>query len=58
VMPGTALGALLELGAKDDKLAVHIGSIFPLFLAWQTTVAAIIGYCIVPQIDHGKQAPQ
>src|SRR6476620_10214063 len=40
VMPGTALGVLLELIAKDDKLPVHIGSILPLFLAWQVTVAA------------------
>jgi hypothetical protein len=39
VMPGTALGFLLELAEKDDKLPVHIGSILPLFLAWQVTVA-------------------
>jgi len=30
VMPGTALGVLLELLAKDDKLPVHIGSILPI----------------------------
>ena len=57
VMPGTALGVLLELIAKDDKLAVHIGSILPLFLAWQVTVAAVIGYCIVPRSGDGKLAP-
>jgi hypothetical protein len=57
VMPGTALGILLELLAKDDKLPVHIGSILPLFLAWQVTVAAIIGYCIVPRNGEGKIAP-
>jgi hypothetical protein len=57
VMPGTALGVLLELGAKDDKLPAHIGSILPLFLAWQVTVAAIIGYCIVPRSGDGKLAP-
>jgi hypothetical protein len=57
VMPGTALGVLLELSAKDDKLPVHIGSILPLFLAWQVTVAAIIGYCIVPRSGDGKLAP-
>ena len=56
VMPGTALGVLLELLAKDDKLPVHIGSILPLFLAWQVTVAAIIGYCIVPRNSDGKLA--
>jgi|GraSoiStandDraft_14_1057315.scaffolds.fasta_scaffold552056_1 hypothetical protein len=57
VMPGTALGVLLELLAKDDKLPVHIGSILPLFLAWQVTVAAVIGYCIVPRSGDGKLAP-
>ena len=57
VMPGTALGVLLELFPKDDKLAVHIGSILPLFLAWQVTVAAVIGYCIVPRSGDGKLAP-
>ena len=57
VMPGTALGVLLELYTKDDKLPVHIGSILPLFLAWQVTVAAIIGYCIVPRSGDGKLAP-
>jgi hypothetical protein len=57
VMPGTALGVLLELGVKDDKLPVHIGSMLPLFLAWQMTVAAIIGYCIVPRSSDDKPAP-
>jgi hypothetical protein len=57
VMPGTALGVLLELAARDDKLPVHIGSMLPLFLAWQVTVAAIIGYCIVPRSGDGKPAP-
>ena len=58
VMPGTALGVLLELLAKDDKLPVHIGSILPLFLAWQVTVAAVIGYCIVPRTGDCKPVPQ
>jgi len=58
VMPGTALGVLLELLAKDDKFPVHIGSTLPLFLAWQVTVAAIIGYCIVPRTGDCKSAPQ
>jgi hypothetical protein len=58
VMPGTALGVLLELLAKDDKLPVHIGSILPLFLAWQVTVAAVIGYCIVPRTGDYKPVPQ
>jgi hypothetical protein len=58
VMPGTALGVLLELLATDDKLPVHIGSILPLFLAWQVTVAAVIGYCIIPRTGDRKPVPQ
>jgi hypothetical protein len=58
VMPGTALGVLLELGAKDDKLPVHIGSTLPLFLAWQVTIAAVIGYCIVPRTGDCKPVSQ
>ena len=57
-MPGTALGVLLELSAKDDKLPVHIGSILPLFLAWQVTVAAVMGYCIVPRTGDCKPVHQ
>jgi hypothetical protein len=56
-MPGTALGFLLELGEKDDKFALHLGTLLPLFLAWQVTVAAVIGYCIVPRSGDGKLAP-
>jgi hypothetical protein len=58
VMPGTALGILLELSPKDDKLVLHVGTLLPLFLAWQMTVAAIIGYCIVPRSADGKPASQ
>ena len=57
VMPGTALGVLLELITKDDKGPLDNGSTLPLFLVWQVTVAAIIGYCIVPRIGEGKLAP-
>jgi hypothetical protein len=57
VMPGTALG-LLELVEKDDKLALHLGTLLPLFLVWQVTVAAVIGYCIVPRTGDGKPVPQ
>jgi hypothetical protein len=56
-MPGTVLGILLELSAKDDKFALHLGTLLPLFLGWQMTVAAIIGYCIVPRSGDGKLAP-
>ena len=58
VMPGTALGLLLELAEKDDKLALHLGTLLPLFLVWQVTVAAVIGYCIVPRTGDGKPVPQ
>lgn len=58
VMPGTALGVLAELAVKDDKIPMHIGSMLPLFLAWQVTVAAIIGYCIVPRTGDYKPVPQ
>jgi hypothetical protein len=57
VMPGTVLGILLELAAEDDKFALHLGTLLPLFLGWQMTVAAIIGYCIVPRSGDGKLAP-
>ena len=58
VMPGTALGVLLELIAKDDKGPLDNGSTLPLFLAWQVTVAAVIGYCIVPRTGDCKPVPQ
>jgi hypothetical protein len=32
--------------------------ILPLFLAWQVTVAAVIGYCIVPRTGDYKPVPQ
>jgi hypothetical protein len=38
VMPGTALGFLLELSAKDDKLMLHIGSLLP--LCWCRSLVA------------------
>jgi hypothetical protein len=57
VMPGTGLGILLEFMQGDDKLAIHVGSLLPLFLAWQMTLAAVIGYCIVPRTGDGKLAP-
>ena len=58
VMPGTVLGILLELLAKDDKGALHLGTLLPLFLGWQMTVAAVIGYCIVPRSGDCKPVPQ
>jgi len=57
VMPGMALGVLLELSEMDDKLVLHTGSLLPLFLAWQMTVAAALGYSTIPRSDHGNPAP-
>jgi hypothetical protein len=37
--------------------ALHLGTLLPLFLGWQMTVAAIIGYCIVPRSGDDKLAP-
>jgi hypothetical protein len=54
VMPGTALGFLLELALKDETLPIHIGSLLPLFLAWQMTIAAVVGYCIAPRMKRRR----
>jgi H+/Cl- antiporter ClcA len=56
VMPGTALGILLELAPNDGKLPIHIGSLLPLFLAWQVTVAAVVGFCIYPKNEVRRTA--
>jgi len=48
ILFGTIAGSLLEL--TNDGLApalpIHIGSALPLFLAWQISVAASIGYAL------------
>ena len=43
-------GCSAELIAKDNKGPLDNGSILPLFIAWQVTVAAVIGSCIVPRL--------
>ncbi|HUK61462.1 MAG TPA: hypothetical protein VLV50_19680 [Stellaceae bacterium] len=47
---GTLAGLLLECGEKSsplDALPIHLGSVLPLFLAWQTAVAASIAYGLI-----------
>ncbi|HEY1746061.1 MAG TPA: hypothetical protein VGG11_04770 [Xanthobacteraceae bacterium] len=50
---GTVAGSLLEL--TNDGLApalpIHIGSTLPLFLVWQVSVAASIGYALAGKPD-------
>jgi hypothetical protein len=54
VMPATVLGVLLECADSNDKLPIHIDSFLPLFLAWQTCVAAVIAYRIVPRSNSDE----
>src|SRR5262245_21542335 len=58
VMLGTALGILLELAPYDQKLPVHIGSLLPLFLSWQMTIAAVVGYGIAPRTKEPSEVAQ
>ena len=45
-MCGTAAGVLLEFTVlpSEGRLPIHVGSYLPLYLVWQTTVAASIGH--------------
>jgi hypothetical protein len=45
-MCGTAAGVLLEFAVlpTEGRLPIHVGSYLPLYLVWQTTVAASIRY--------------
>src|SRR5262249_18714587 len=58
VMPATILGALLECADSNDKLPIHVGSFLPLFIAWQTSVAAVIAYRIVPKSHADEVSPE
>ena len=47
---GTFAGVLLECGdspSPSDVVAIHVGSVLPLFLVWQAAVAASIAYGLV-----------
>ena len=54
-MCGTAAGVLLEFAVlpTEGRLPIHVGSYLPLYLVWQTTVAASIGYGLG---GHGASA--
>jgi hypothetical protein len=56
IIVGTLAGALLELGVGGSyaKLAIHIDSLLPLFLIWQSGVAASIAYGLVRQVEHSR----
>jgi len=57
ILFGTVAGALLEFGdgPSEHGLPIHIGSIVPLFLVWQVSVAASIAYSLgKPGVDPGK----
>lgn len=57
ILFGTVAGAFLEFddGPSEHGLPIHIGSIVPLFLVWQTSVAASIAYSLgKPVIDPDK----
>jgi hypothetical protein len=51
VIPGTALGFLLECAGSDNKILLHKGSLLPLFVAWQMCLAGVIAYRIVPRAN-------
>jgi hypothetical protein len=48
ILFGTVAGLLLEFddGPSEHGLPIHIGSIVPLFLVWQASVAASIAYSL------------
>jgi hypothetical protein len=48
ILLGTLAGLFLEFddGSSQQGLPIHIGSILPLFVVWQTSVAASIAYSL------------
>jgi hypothetical protein len=63
ILLGTIAGSLLELeiDPTENGLLIHIGSILPLFLIWQTSVAASIAFSLKPDLTyaplHDRSAP-
>jgi hypothetical protein len=53
IIIGALAGALLEfgVGGSDAKLPIHIDSLLPLFLIWQSSVAASIAYGLI-KLEH------
>lgn len=60
VTVGTVAGTFLECasGGSGASLPIHIDSLLPLFLVWQTSVAASIGYGIVPRLKYELAVPE
>ena len=62
ILLGTVTGSFLELMVEPSQggLPIHIGSVLPLFLAWQTSVAASIAFGVKPQLTYmpPPQRPQ
>ena len=63
-MCGTAAGVLLEFAVlpTEGRLPIHVGSYLPLYLVWQATVAASIGYGLAGRgagahVPDGAQPP-
>jgi hypothetical protein len=58
ILFGTVGGLFLEFddGPLEHGLPVHTGSIVPLFLVWQSIVAALVAYSLgkPPVIDPDK----
>jgi hypothetical protein len=56
ILIGTITGTLLEsalaAGTAPRSLPVHVGSLLPLFLVWQCSVAASIGYGLTARNDR------
>jgi hypothetical protein len=50
---GTLLESALDAGTAPRSLPVHVGSSLPLFLVWQCSVAASIGYGL-----HARHDPE
>jgi hypothetical protein len=57
VLFGTVAGSLLELinDGLAPALPIHIGSALPLFLSWQISVAASIGYALPGKPDFSPK---
>jgi hypothetical protein len=51
ILLGTLAGVFLEaiVTPSEEGLTIHLQSLLPVFLAWQISVAASIGYGLTPQ---------
>jgi hypothetical protein len=51
-LTGTLLESAVDAGTAPRSLPVHVGSFLPLFLVWQCSVAASIGYGLTARNDR------